>query len=194
MDILVETDRLVIRPFGEGDSEHLVELDSDPEVMRYLTGGKTTPRIRIETAVMPRMLRDYERYPGFGAFPAFTKAEDEFIGWFMLVPRMDSPPEEAELGYRLRRAAWGKGYATEGAAGMIRYGFEERGLRRIWAETMAANARSRRVMEKLGLRYELTYFPPFAPIPGSEDGEVVYGIDHDEWLAASQRKNLHDLS
>jgi len=76
----------------------------------------------------------------------------------------------------------------------MRYGFEERNLRRIFAETMAVNARSRRVMEKVGLRYELTYFPPFAPIPGSEHGEVQYAIDRTAWNTASQRKYLQDLS
>jgi RimJ/RimL family protein N-acetyltransferase len=194
MDFLLETERLVLRPFAKGDSEHLVALHGDPEVMRYLTGGRITSRIRVETAQMPAMLRDYERYPGFGAFPAFTKAGDEFVGWVMLVPRMDTDPGEAELGYRMRRAVWGMGYATEGARAMIDYGFEVMGLERIFAETMAVNAGSRRVMEKLGLRYRYTYFPPFAPIPGSEHGEVRYTLDRAEWNTASQRKNLQDLS
>lgn len=194
MDVLSETDRLVLRRFTRDDPDLLVELDSDPEVMRYLTGGRTTARIRVETAILPAMLRDYTRHPGFGAFAAQTRAAAEFIGWFMLLPRMDGPPDEAELGYRLRKSAWGKGYATEGSHAMLDYGFTERGLRRIFAETMAVNTRSRRVMEKLGLRYELTYFPPFAPIEGSEHGEVRYVIDHEEWSTASPRKNLQSLS
>jgi RimJ/RimL family protein N-acetyltransferase len=185
MDIFLETDRLVLRQFTRNDPDLLVELDSDPEVMRYTTGGRPTPRIRVETGVLPAMIRDYSRYPGFGAFAAHTKADAEFIGWVMLVPRLDSPPDEAELGYRLRKPAWGNGYATEGSRALIRYGFVERKLRRIFAETMAVNTRSRRVMEKLGLRHELTFVPPYAPIEGSEHGEVRYVLDRDEWVPAS---------
>ena len=59
---------------------------------------------------------------------------------------------------------------------------------------IAVNTQSRRVMEKAGLHYELTYFPPLAPIEGSEHGEVRYALDYAQWDAASQRKNLQDLS
>ncbi|MGH3760329.1 GNAT family N-acetyltransferase [Actinophytocola sp.] len=182
MDILLATDRLVLRRFTRSDPDLLVELDSDPEVMRYLTGGRTTPRIRVETALLPAMLLDYERYPGFGAFATHTRTDGEFVGWCMLLPEFDGPAGEAELGYRLLRRAWGRGYATEASRELLRYGFTERKLKRIFAETMAVNTGSRRVMEKAGLRYELTYFPPLAPIEGSEHGEVRYAIDAEEWL------------
>ena len=194
MDIFLETERLVLRRFTRSDPDLLVELDGDPEVMRHLTGGKTTPPIRIKTVVLPAMLREYTRYPGFGAFATHTKADGEFIGWCMLLPESDGRADEAELGYRLRKPAWGKGCAVEGSRALIDYGFTDRGLGRIVAETMAVNGQSRRVMEKVGMRYEYTYFPPFAPIEGSEHGEVRYVLDHAEWLTASQRKNLHEQS
>lgn len=181
MDIIVATERLVLRRFTGDDSDLLVELDGDPEVMRYTTGGAITPRIRVETALLPAMLRDYDRYPGFGAFATHTKADGEFIGWCMLLPRIDDPPGQAELGYRLRQPAWGKGYAVEGSRALIDYGFTELGLKRVFAETMAVNTRSRRVMEKLGMRYEYTYLPPYAPIEGSEHGEVRYSVDAENW-------------
>lgn len=181
MDIIAATDRLVLRRFTTSDPELLVELDGDPEVMRYITGGATTPRIRVETALLPAMIRDYDRHPGFGAFATHTKEDGEFIGWCMLLPEFDGPPGQAELGYRLRKAAWGKGYAVEGSRALIDYGFTELGLERIFAETMAVNTRSRRVMEKAGLRYQLTYVPPFAPIEGSEHGEVRYVLDAEDW-------------
>jgi len=194
MDIFLETGRLVLRRFTRSDAELLVELDSDPEVMRHLTGGRTTPRTRVETAVLPAIIREYTDCPGFGTFATHTKADGEFIGWCMLLPESGSPTDEAELGYRLRKPVWGKGYAVEGSRALIDYGFTDRGLRRIVAETMAVNGQSRRVMEKVGMRYEYTYFPPFAPIEGSEHGEVRYVLDHAEWLTASQRKNLHEQS
>lgn len=193
MNAFLETERLVLRQFTAADADLLVELDSDPEVMRYLTGGKPTPRERVETSILPTVVENYARYPGFGVFAAFTKATGEFIGWFELVREKSTPPGEAELGYRLRKAAWGHGYATEGGRELLRHGFEVQGLERVVAETMAVNTGSRRVMEKLGLRYLRTYLPPFAPIPGSEHGEVQYVLDRAEW-AASRRKNLHSLS
>jgi RimJ/RimL family protein N-acetyltransferase len=194
MDVVTETERLVLRRFTGNDPDLLVELDSDPAVMRYLTGGRTTSRSHIETAVLPEILDDYDRFPGFGAFATHTLADGAFIGWCMLLPERGGPPGEAELGYRLRRAAWGKGYAAEGSVALIDYGFTECGLTRIFADTMAVNTQSRRVMEKAGLHYERTYVPPFAPIEGSEHGEVRYVLEHAEWRAASQRKNLQKLS
>lgn len=185
MDIIVATERLVLRQFTGSDYDLLVELDSDPEVMRYLTGGVPTPRMRVETALLPAIIRDYTRYPGFGAFATHTKDGGEFLGWCMLLPEFGAPPDEAELGYRLRKSAWGNGYATEGSRALLRYGFTELGLRRIYADTMAVNSRSRRVMEKAGLRYDFTYIPPLAPMEGSEHGEVRYSLDHEQWRAAS---------
>lgn len=182
MDIVMATDRLVLRRFTEDDPELLVELDGDPEVMRYVTGGVPTPQIRVETA-LPAMIRDYARFPGFGAFAAH--AGEEFVGWFMLLPGAASPPGEAELGYRLRKPAWGRGLATEGAREVVRYGFTERGLHRVFAETMTVNTRSRRVLEKAGLRHEYTYHPPYAPIEGSEHGEVHYSLTREDWHASA---------
>jgi RimJ/RimL family protein N-acetyltransferase len=194
LDVVAETGRLVLRRFTPDDPGLLVELDSDPAVMRYLTGGRTTSRVHIETAVLPNILADYDNYPGFGAFATHTKADGAFIGWCMLLPERGGPPGEAELGYRLRRAAWGNGYAVEGSLALIDHGFTRCGLARIFADTMAVNTRSRRVMEKAGLRYAYTYVPPFAPIEGAEHGEVRYVLEHAEWRTASQRKNLQELS
>lgn len=194
MDAVVETERLVLRRFTRNDPGLLVELDGDPAVMRYLTGGRITPRSRVENVQLPTILRDYDRFPGLGAFATHTKADGAFVGWCMLLPEDGGPADEGELGYRLRRALWGKGYAAEGSLALIDHGFTECGLTRIFADTMAVNTQSRRVMEKAGLHYEYTYFPPFAPIEGYEHGEVRYVLEHAEWLAASQRKNLQELS
>ncbi|HEX2130669.1 MAG TPA: GNAT family N-acetyltransferase [Actinophytocola sp.] len=194
MDIFLATDRLLLRRFTETDADLLVELDSDPEVMRYLNGGRPTSRTHVERSMLPAILGEYGRDPGLGTFAAFTRDGEEFVGWFMLRQDEAGPPDEAELGYRLRQAAWGRGYATEGSRALLHYAFADRELNRVIAETMAVNAGSRRVMEKVGLRYECTYFPPFAPIPGSEHGEVRYTLEREVWATANQRKNLHNLS
>src|SRR5947209_2713450 len=123
MDVFLETERLVLRRFTPEDVDAVVELDSDPEVMRYITGGAPTPREEIEQEYLPSWLGYYARFAGLGFWAAQEKATGEFIGWFHFRPPDGHAPDDVELGYRLRRAAWGKGYATEGARALIARGF-----------------------------------------------------------------------
>jgi RimJ/RimL family protein N-acetyltransferase len=182
MPILLETDRLLLRRFTAADLDNLVALDSDPAVMRFITDGRPTPREEIEYEVLPAFLRYYETFTGLGFWAAIEKSSGDFLGWFHLRPARDSPPHEAELGYRLRRAAWGKGFATEGSRALIDKGFADLGLQRIVASTMAVNLASRRVMEKSGLTYVRTFHQdwPF-PIDGDEHGDVEYALSKSAW-------------
>jgi RimJ/RimL family protein N-acetyltransferase len=182
MDVFLETERLVLRRFTAADLDNLVDLDGDPEVMRFLTGGKPTPREKIEHEVLPRLLHFYEQCAGFGHWAAIDKSSGEFLGWFGFRPTNGCAPEEVELGYRLRKGAWGKGYATEGARALIRKGFTELGVQCVVATTMAVNRGSRRVMEKAGLRYIRTYHVEWPElIDGAEHGEVDYALRKSEW-------------
>jgi RimJ/RimL family protein N-acetyltransferase len=157
MQVFLETERLALRRFMPADVDNLFDLDSDPEVMRYLTGGAPTPRDVIEQQVLPRFLRSYERFDGFGVWAAIEKATGDFLGWFGFQPRETSGPDEVTLGYRLRQAVWGKGYATEGARALIRKGFTALGVQRVVATTYQDNLASRRVMEKAGLTLVRAY-------------------------------------
>ncbi|MBP2019255.1 RimJ/RimL family protein N-acetyltransferase [Symbiobacterium terraclitae] len=189
MKIYLETERLCLREFRPEDVENLVELDSDPEVMRYLTNGQPTPRERVESEVLPRILEYYERLPGFGYWAAIEKATGAFVGWFHLRPVSGSTDTSTvELGYRLRRSAWGKGYATEGSRALIRKAFTELGARRVTAQTMAVNRASRRVLEKCGLALVRVFWEDWEdPIPGSEEGEVEYAVTREEWQRAASQ-------
>src|SRR5687767_13775645 len=129
MHVVLETERLILREFTTDDVDNLVELDGDPDVMLYVTGGRITTREEVEP----------------------------------------------ELGYRLRKSAWGKGYAAEGSSALIRRGFTELGVRRVVAETMVVHTGSRRVMEKAGMRAVRTFHQAWPdPIPGDEHGDVEY--------------------
>ncbi|WP_216216041.1 GNAT family N-acetyltransferase [Amycolatopsis aidingensis] len=173
--MFLETDRLVLRAFTESDVDNLVELDSDPEVMRWLSGGRPTSRAEIERRVLPRFL-------GGGYWAAEEKPHGVFLGWFELCSRAGDRPGEVELGYRLRRSAWGHGYATEGARALVRKAFTELGVWRIYAQTMTVNQRSRRVLEKAGLRHVRTFHQDWPePIEGSERGEVEYALERINW-------------
>ena len=111
------------------------------------------PQLRatsFATNILPRFLRYDERFPGYGVWAAVEKATGEFSGWFSFQPSGETS-DEVRLGYRFRRAAWGKGYATEGSQALIRKGFSELGVRRVVATTYEDNVASRRVMEKVGM-------------------------------------------
>ena len=157
MQVFLETERVVLRRFTEADVDHLVELDSDPEVMRFLTGGTPIPRDVIENDILPAFLSYYERGDRYGFWAAIEKATGDFLGWFHFRPREGASTDEDELGYRLRKAAWGKGYGTEVSRALIHKGFTELGVQRVVASTYETNIASRRVMEKAGLRLVRTY-------------------------------------
>ena len=182
MQVFLETDRLVLRRFTSADADNLVSLDADPDVMRFVTGGIPTSRAEIQNEVLPAFLAYYQRYEGYGFWAAIERATGEFLGWFHFRPRQDSPPGQVELGYRLRKSAWGNGYATEGSRALIRKGFTEHGVQRVVAGAMAVNLASRRVMEKAGLKLVRTFHEPWPyPIDGDQFGEVEYALDKTGW-------------
>jgi RimJ/RimL family protein N-acetyltransferase len=187
------TGRLVLRRFTRDDVGGLLALDGDPAVMRFLD-SRLKARADIEAEVLPRLLSYHQRHPGFGYWAADTREDGEFIGWFGLHPVTPSAaamvhwPDRpdgtrtASVGYRLRRSAWGRGYATEGTRSLVSLAFTDLGVEQVVATTMAVNAGSRRVMEKAGLRYARTVHVDWAdPLPGTERGEVEYRLRRADW-------------
>ncbi len=119
MDTYLQTERLALRLFTAEDADLLIELDSDPAVMRYL-GGEPTPPEVVRERYLPNILAGYRRWGGdLGLFAAEEKDSGTFVGWFILRPEMDGPLDEVELGYRLRQAAWGQGYAAAGSRALL---------------------------------------------------------------------------
>lgn len=183
--IVLETARLRLRRFTPRDVDRLVELDSDPAVTRYTSYGESTPRERFEREILPRWFAFYEADAALGYWATETRADGAFVGWFHLRPdRFDAG--EQELGYRLRRAAWGLGYATELGRALVAHGFENVGAAKISARALAGNAGSRRVMEKCGLAYEGDFVFPEDVLAGRNEAEraaVKYSITRPQWLA-----------
>ncbi len=184
----LHTQRLSLVPLAD---EHLpleIELDSDPEVMRYLTGRARSPA-EVQQAHKLRLAAANE-LPGLGFWAGF--AGDDFVGWWILqLPNGPDQPigvGQAELGYRLVRRYWRRGYATEGARELIRYGFEQIGLNRIYAQTMAVNAASRATMAAAGMTFARTFVSAETYdeiIPGAEQGEVEYELTRATWQRPS---------
>ncbi|KIF77873.1 GCN5 family acetyltransferase [Streptomyces sp. 150FB] len=184
MDTYLETERLTLRHFTADDADLLIELDSDAAVMRYLTGGDPTAPEIVRERHLPGIIAGYERWGGdLGLFAAHEKDGGAFVGWFCLRPERQGPLDEVELGYRLRQAAWGKGYATEGSRALLRKAFTGLGVRMVWAETMAVNEGSRNIMQKLEMTLADTIPTPsdMEMIEGSEHGGVRYEITKEQW-------------
>ncbi|MFI0990070.1 GNAT family N-acetyltransferase [Streptomyces exfoliatus] len=187
MSHFLETDRLVLRAFTTADIDHLLALDNDPEVMRFINGGSPTSREAIETRTLPRLLHDYPCWRTRGYWAAQEKSTGTFLGWFEFRPLEEDSPAVVELGYRLNQAAWGHGYATEGSQALVHKGFTDLEVERVTANTMAVNTRSRRVMEKSGLSFIRNFTGDWPEqIEGSEHGEVEYELSRTEWERSRQ--------
>src|SRR5262245_25984923 len=124
----LETLRLALRDFVAEDWRDLERLNSDPRVMRYIGDGRISTRSEA-IATVGRVRRAYRLYPGLGSWYATRRDTGAYIGWFSLKYIPDTV--EIEVGYRLLHNAWGRGFATEGAGELIRYGFGDLGLKRI---------------------------------------------------------------
>ena len=156
--------------------EPYARMCADPEVMRYIGDGATLTREQSEGQIS-RFVRHWEER-GFGLWALEEKASGAFVGFVGLLHHDDWPEgdHKVEVGWRLDRAHWGGGFATEGAAASVRYGFERVGLERIISIIQPANLASRRVAEKVGLtrRGETRW-------RGSD--ALWYAVDRPEWEA-----------
>ncbi len=168
--IFLETERMYFRQFRVEDARLLFELDSDPEVMRFISRGQPTPLARIQNEIIPRCLDQYRQSPPRGFWAALLREGDEFIGWFHLRPDRISPGE-MELGYRLKRSVWGRGLATEGARALLKRASGEWGYAKICARTLTSHLASRRVMEKAGLVFEAEFYYGEDLLPGWTEAE-----------------------
>ncbi|GAA2069307.1 GNAT family N-acetyltransferase [Streptomyces albiaxialis] len=190
MSTFLETGRLALRAFTPADVDSLLALDNDPEVTRFINGGRPTTREDILRRTLPKLLHDHPAFRTRGFWAAEERATGVFLGWFEFRPLVDDSPAVVELGYRLNRASWGHGYATEGSRALIRKGFTDLGVERVTANTMTVNARSRRVMEKSGLSFVRTFTGDWPEaIPGSEHGEVEYALTRADWAAREDRES-----
>ena len=182
--VTLRSDRITLVPLADEHLELEVELDSDPEVMRYLTGRART-REEVERLHQRRLAA---AVPASGLGFWVGSVDGRFVGWWLLEPpgRVDQGPVEgqAELGYRLLRRWWRQGLASEGARELVRHAFEDLGLRRVFAETVAANTGSRATMAAVGLQYVRTFHEGVDQrVPGADAGEVEYAITAEEWRA-----------
>jgi ribosomal-protein-alanine N-acetyltransferase len=158
MQTFIETERLLIREILPTDIEGMFEMDSDPEVHRYL--GKQFLQTREESAQMNASIRQQYIDNGIGRWAMIEKKSGEFIGWtglkFMTEP-VNGHIHYYDLGYRLRQKYWGKGYASESAIAAVDYGFNQLKLKAIYAFADLGNHASIHILRKAGLECKETF-------------------------------------
>lgn len=178
------TERLALRQWTDDDLYPFIAMNEDPEVMEYFPA----PLRAEDSAVMMGRQQALVAAGGPALFAAEVWATREFIGFIGLaVPRFEAHFTPCvEIGWRLKRSAWGQGYATEGALAVLDHGFSTLGLSEIVSFTSVINERSQRVMERIGMHHDPS--EDFAH-PSMDDQHrlsrhVLYRLGRDEHAAA----------
>lgn len=154
MKAFIETERLILREIILSDKESLFELDTDPAVHQYLGHNPLVDMEQVEEMISN--IRQQYIDNGIGRWAVVEKSTGDFLGWggFKLVRGLiNNHTNYYDLGYRLIKRYWGKGFATELANGSLKYGFEKLMLDKIHAFADAGNKGSRHVLEKAGLHF-----------------------------------------
>lgn len=178
----LEAPRIVLQTLLSSDAPFLVDLDSDPDVMRYLTDGKPTELAAAQETVTT-VLKKMEQWEGrFGTWLAFEKSTGDFIGWFLLRPAKATPDDHhhLELGYRFKKKYWGKGFATEVSKLLVKKAFLDLNAESVFATAMAPNHGSTGVMKKVGMKFHSEYIENL--FPGENKLAVKYSISKSDWL------------
>ncbi|MFD7992599.1 GNAT family N-acetyltransferase [Streptomyces mexicanus] len=180
---MLETPRLILRRWREEDVAPMAAVNADPEVMRWIRDGGVLDEQQTRGRIQARESEWESR--GFGLFAVEIRSTGELAGFTGLsVPEYFPEVLPAvEVGWRLGRAHWGQGLATEAAVAAVRFGFEERGLERIVSITQVGNDASERIMIKLGMR----------PVQETFDPTVgrrvrVYGLSADRYRLSRGRQ------
>lgn len=149
MRIVFETRRLILRQFIEDDARLIFELNSDPEVTKFIHEPVMTREEQAVKVIADIIIPQYKNK--LGRWATYTKSNNEFIGWCGLKYRPEL--DEIDLGYRFKRAAWGKGYATEAAKHTLTHGFNNLHLHIITGRAHIENIASIKVLEKIGMQF-----------------------------------------
>ena len=166
---MTKTERIYLKRFREYDTDLLFQLDGDADVMKYITLGVPRTIDEVIEKSMPRILKSYQENSDFGIFAAYLNNSDEYIGWFQFEKDKDFK-DAIEIGWRLKKQHWGKGYATEVGTALSKKGIDMG--KTIVARAMVENIASVRVMEKAGLEFEKEFWGDYEPHSGSPD--VLY--------------------
>lgn len=176
MKVYLETHRLKLVQFEAEDASLLLDLDSDPEVMRFISGGVPSSEEHI-TKVIETIMSYRKRFEDrLGIFKSIEKESGEFMGWFHLRPGKNELEnlKSLELGYRLKKKFWGNGFATEGSKALVENAFHKQKADEVWARTLKGNLASQNIMKKIGMRFVCDYLE--TEVHGPAEPAVRYSI------------------
>lgn len=183
-DIYIETENLIIRPYSIEDLEDLHNVYSDEAVMAFIPEGVMSYEWVKD---LIKWMNEYcyenntpDHIIKFGV-SVVHKESEKVIGWCGL-GALDCKPEDVEIFYGLSSEYWGQGLATEAAKAMLNYGFEVIGLNRIIAIVNPNNIASKKVIEKIGMRFK-SVLKVDDPNYNGYDGELYYSMTKDEWAS-----------
>ncbi len=150
--LMLETQRLLLRRWQQSDLTPFAQMNADVEVMKYFPATLS----QSESEAMVERIENHHQVHGFGLWAVQESSTGAFIGFIGLsVPQFEAHfTPTVEVGWRLARKFWGKGYATEGARKALSYGFEVLGLTEIVSFTAKSNLRSIAVMKRLNMTYQ----------------------------------------
>jgi len=150
----LETKRLKLEKFQVGDEKLLFDLDSNPNILKFVGGERASIEIYRET--IKNYLDFYSLEKDCGFFKVFYKDTNEFIGWYHLRPQQDKPDDFSllELGYRLKEEYWGQGLATEGSEALLKKAFTDLHVNAVSAMAYHENKASFRIMDKIGMSFK----------------------------------------
>ncbi|MEL7527460.1 MAG: GNAT family N-acetyltransferase [Pseudomonadota bacterium] len=187
--VLLETERLYLRNWQDEDLDPFAEMCADPVVMRYFPDVMTRDK---SEQLVSRCVEKQEK-DGFCMAPIEVKSTGEFLGFVGLNrPTYAAPlPFEpcVEIGWRLKQAAWGKGYAREAANAWLRFGFETIALDEIVAFTIPANTPSQKVMHRIGMHRDVDgdFLHPSLPADHPVALHVLYRLAKTDWMARERQ-------
>ena|SRR5690554_1989089 len=154
MKIITETNRLILRVLTPTDLHEVFALDSDPEVHRFIGDNPSTSELQSIQSIEEKIAQNKEY--GVGRWAIIDKESNDFIGWAGLKFVADETNHISnyyDLGYRLNQKFWGKGYATEAAIAILKYGFHVLNINTIYAMAEYKNIASHKVLEKIGVEF-----------------------------------------
>ena len=182
--IELETERLLLRQWQEKDLDIFTAMNQDDEVMRYFPNKRTAAQTKEFYEIISKEFSEY----GYGLYAVEEKCSGDFIGFVGFHHanmEVDFCPC-IEIGWRLDKQYWGKGYATEGAKACLKHGYETLGFDKVYSFTANQNTPSQRVMQKIGMRFEQNFEHPDIAENHPLRPHICYSIDKSEYNIKSK--------
>jgi RimJ/RimL family protein N-acetyltransferase len=186
---VLQTLRLVLRPWRESDYEPFAAMNADPDVRKYFPSRLTMAESDAEA---DRIRAHFDQH-GYGYFAVELPGIDDFIGIAGLAharyPLPGLGTAWVDIGWRFARPYWSKGFAQESARAVVDFAFRDLKLPEVVAFTVPNNRRSRKVMDRLGMVHHAAddFLHPQIPADHAMAQHVLYRLDHDRWWAQTHQ-------